>query len=272
MENKINVLIVQNCAVICDKEANFKKIEEFLKPYENSNADLIILPELWAVGWYCKCFPESSEEENNSPTLNFLSNIAKKFNSNVVGGSYVKKYPDGKLTNSCPVFDREGKLISQYEKMHLFSHFGADEGIYATKGSKQVIAKTDVAKLGLSICYDIRFPELFRVYAYNGTDILINMAAWPKTRKNHWITLQKARAIENQSFVVAVSQTGLIKDDEYNLGHSMVVSPYGDVLAELGEEEAVLEFSIDLNEMKALREKFPILADRADNYSIMEDE
>lgn len=267
----IKVLIVQNCAVIGDKEANFKKIEGLLKPYENFNADLIILPEVWAVGWYCEAFTRAAEEESNSSTLRFLAGLAKKLNSNVVGGSYIKKYPDGKLTNNCPVFDRNGNLIAQYEKMHLFSHFGADEGKYATKGSKQVVATTDVAKLGLSICYDIRFPELFRVYAYNGTDILINMSAWPKTRKNHWVTLQKARAIENQSFMIAVSQTGLIKDNEYNLGHSMVISPYGDILAELGEEEAVLEYKIDLNEMKSLREKFPILADRADNYSILED-
>lgn len=271
MENKIKVLLVQNSAVIGDKEANFNKVKTLLKSYENSNVDLIVLPELWAVGWYCKCFPESAEEENDSKTLEFLSALAKKFNSNVVGGSYVKKHPDGKLTNTCPVFDRGGNLITQYEKMHLFSHFGADEGKYATKGSKQVIAKTDVAKLGLSICYDIRFPELFRVYTYNGADILINMAAWPKTRKNHWITLQKARAIENQSFVIAVSQTGLINNDEFNLGYSMVISPYGDIIAELGEEEAVLPVEIDLNDMKELRARFPILADRANNYSILED-
>lgn len=270
MDKKIKILVVQNCSVIRDKEANFKKVEALLKPFENSNIDLIVLPEVWAVGWYCKAFTDAAEEENNSITLNFLSNLAKKFNSNVVGGSYIKKYQDAKLTNNCPVFDREGNLIAQYEKMHLFSHFGADEGQYATKGSKQVIAKTDVAKLGLSICYDIRFPELFRVYAYNGVDILINVAAWPKTRKNHWVTLQKARAIENQAFVIAASQTGLIKGDEYNLGHSMVISPYGEVIAELNEEEAVLEAEIDLSEMKTLREKFPILADRADNYSILE--
>lgn len=270
MENKIKVLIVQNCSVIGDKTANFKKVEELLEPYKNVGADLIVLPELWAVGWYCKSFPQSAEAEENSLTLDFLSQVAKKFSSNVVGGSYVKKYQDGKLTNSCPVFNREGELIAQYEKMHLFSHFGADEGKFASRGSKPVIAYTDVANLGLTICYDIRFPELFRIYAYNGADILINMAAWPKTRKNHWVTLQKARAIENQSFVIAVSQTGLIVDDEYNLGHSMIISPYGDVMAELGEEETVLEFEINLDEMKSLRDKFPILADKSDNYCNLE--
>ena len=271
MNSTIKILIVQNNAAIADRKANFAKVTQLLAPYENNQPDLIVLPELWSSGWLCSSYPEVAEAEENSETLKFLSNLAKKFSSNVIGGSFVRKLSDGTLKNTCPVFDREGNLIAKYDKMHLYSYLGADEGKYASVGDSPVIAKTDVAKIGLTICYDIRFPELFRKYSLNDADILINVAAWPKTRKNHWITLQKARAIENQTFMIAVSQTGKIKDDEYNLGYSMVVNPYGDIVASVEEQESVLECEINLDEMKELRKKIPTLKDIRSNYEIMEE-
>lgn len=270
MKNRIKILIVQNNAVIARREENFKKVSELLKPYENSSPDLIVLPELWNAGWFCSAYPTIAEGNGSCETVNYLSDLAKKFNANVVGGSYVRKHSESELRNTCPVFNRKGELIAQYDKMHLYSHLGSDEDKYATRGNNPVIASTDVGKLGISICYDIRFPELFRKYSLNGADILINMAAWPKTRKNHWITLQKARAIENQTFMIAVSQTGKITDDEYNLGHSMLVNPYGDIIASLNEEEAVLECEINLEEMTSLRAKIPTLLDVQEKYEFVE--
>lgn len=272
MKNNIKILIVQNNAVIGERLGNFKRVSELLKPYENSCPDLIVFPELWNVGWYCSIYPQVAEENGFCETVSFLSELAKKFNSNVVGGSYVRKHSESELRNTCPVFNRKGELIAQYDKMHLYAHLGEDEDKYATVGNNPVIASTDIGNLGISICYDIRFPELFRKYAFNGADILINMAAWPKTRENHWTTLQKARAIENQSFMIAVSQTGKIKDDAYNLGHSMVINPYGDVIASLNEEEAVLECKINLEEMSSLRTKIPTLLDVQEKYEFVEKE
>lgn len=272
MENSIKILIVQNSAVIAEREQNFKKVSELLQPYENTSPDLIVLPELWNAGWFCSSYPNVAEENGFGETVSYLSNMAIRFNSNVVGGSYVRKHSDSELRNTCPVFNRNGELIAQYDKMHLYSHLGANEGNYATVGNNPVIASTDIGNLGISICYDIRFPELFRKYSLNGADILINMAAWPKTRENHWTTLQKARAIENQSFMIAVSQTGKITNDEYNLGHSMVISPYGDIIASLNDEEAVLECEINLEEMHKLRDKIPTLLDVQKKYEFSEEE
>ncbi len=270
MNSAIKILIVQNNAIIADRHANFEKVSKLLKPFENKTLDLIVLPELWNSGWYCAFYPEVAESADNSETLEYLSNLARKFNSNIIGGSYVKKMPDGKLKNTCPVFDRSGKLVCEYDKMHLYSYLGSDEGKYAESGSNPVIADTDIGKIGLSVCYDIRFPELFRKYSLNCADLLLNVAAWPKTRKNHWVTLQKARAIENQSFMIAVSQTGKIKEDEYNLGYSMIVNPYGEIVASLQEEEAVLEYEINLDEMRELRNKIPTLTDIHSKYEFME--
>ena len=271
MKTALKLLIVQNNAIIANREANFKNVLKLLEPFEGSNPDLIILPELWNVGWYCKAYPEVAEDSDTSETINFLRELAVSFNSNVLGGSYVRRDSKTELRNTCPVINRQGSLIASYDKMHLYTHLGADESKYATVGANPIIAKTDVANIGLSICYDIRFPELFRKYTFGGADILVNMAAWPKSRKNHWVTLQKARAIENQSFMIAVSQTGKITDNEYNLGHSMVINPYGETVASLQEEEAVLSCEIDLEEMQKLRTKIPTLLDVQEKYKFLEE-
>ncbi len=271
MESKIKILIIQNNAILADKKANFDKVTKLLEPYHKSTPDLIILPELWNVGWYCKYYPKVAENIENSETISFLKKIAKDFKSNILGGSFVRKHSNEELRNTCPVIDRNGELIAHYDKMHLYTHLGADEGKYATVGTTPVLVTTDIGKIGLTICYDIRFPELFRKYTLSGADIIVNMAAWPKTRKNHWVTLQKARAIENQTFMIAVSQTGLIKDEEYNLGHSMLIDPYGEIINSLQEEEAVLECEIDLREQISLRAKIPTLLDIQNNYNFMEE-
>ena len=273
----MKIIIVQNCAEIAfnddsentidTKMKNLEKTERLIKETEEKSADLIVLPELFSTGWYPPIYPKSFEEEQSSPTMNFLSILAKKYNSNVVGGSFVLKTPSG-LKNTCPVFDRNGKLLAKYEKMHLFSHYDQGEGTYSKSGDKGLIVNTDIGKLGISICYDIRFPELHRAYTFAGADILINVAAWPKTRLHHYQALARARAIENQSFFIGVTQTGLITDNEYNSGHSLAVSPFGDIITEADENERAISFEIDLEDERQLRKKVPTLQDKKEKYEI----
>ena len=260
----IKILIVQMQSILGDKKANFDKIEKLLTNQEQ--ADLIILPELFATGWFCEIYNKVAEDIDNSETINFLSNIAKKFNANLIGGSFVRREKNGDIKNTCPVFNRQGELIATYDKMHLYSYLGDTENLNSTKGNRPVIVNTDIGKIGLSICYDIRFPEIYRCYAYGGADILVNVAAWPKSRKLHWESLSRARAIENQSFMVAVSQTGEIQNGIYNLGHSAVLSPLGKTIASLEEEEMVLKAEIDLSEMKELRDNVKTLSDKHEKY------
>ncbi len=264
----MKVIMVQNRALIGngdEKQKNFGNVLKLLKPF--SEADLIVLPELFSTGWYPPIYPESYETEQNSPTMDFLSSLAKKYNSNVVGGSFVLKN-NNELKNTCPIFDRKGKLLAKYEKMHLFSHYSQGEGDYSASGEKGLIVKTDIGNLGISICYDIRFPELHRAYTFSGADILINVAAWPKTRLHHYQTLARARAIENQIFFIGVTQTGLIKDGEYNSGHSLAVNPFGDIIKTLDEKEEAVSFEIELKEETDLRKKVPTLKDKKEKYEI----
>ena len=264
----IKVLIVQMQSVLGDKKANFAKITRLLENYKNSNADLIILPELFATGWFCDIYDKVAENIKDSETIRFLSDIAKNFKANLIGGSFVRREDDGTIKNTCPVFDRKGNIIATYDKMHLYSYLGDTENLNSTRGEKPVIAETDIGKIGLTVCYDIRFPEIYRCYAFGGADILVNVAAWPKSRKLHWETLTRARAIENQSFMIAVSQTGEIQNGIYNLGHSAVLSPLGETIASLNDEETVLTAEFDLTEMKELREKVKTLSDKHENYTL----
>jgi predicted amidohydrolase len=264
----VRVLIVQMQSILGNKSENFKKVENLLKGNESYNADLIVLPELFATGWDCDIYSKVAEHFNNSSILDFLSDIAKKFHSNLIGGSFARKDDFGNIKNTLPVFDRNGKLIYHYDKMHLYSYLGDTENLNSVRGENPVIAETDIGKIGLSICYDIRFPEIYRCYAYNGADILINVAAWPLSRRLHWESLTRARAIENQSFMIAVSQTGEIKNGIYNIGSSTVISPLGETIASLEYQESVLKADFNLEEMKTLRENVKTLSDKHENYTL----
>lgn len=260
--SKVKILLVQNAPIINQKGNNLDAVKEMLVKHNDEFFDLVVLPELFAVGWYPDAFVENAETIENSPTLAFLKSVAMKFKSYVIGGSFVLKEKDGTYRNACPIFTRNGELIDYYSKIHLFSHFLYNEGKDLTSGDKGLLVKTDFGNIGISICYDIRFPELFRAYAYEGVDMLVEVAAWPKYRQNHWETLSKARAIENQSFMISVSQSGNIMGDEWNLGHSMVVAPYGEVVCQTGFEPCTKVIEVDLEEARKLKKDFPILKDR----------
>ena len=259
---KSRILIVQNAPKIKQKLQNLKDVELMLEKHNGEKFDLVILPELFSVGWHPDSFVENAETLENSPTLDLVKSIATKFNSNVIGGSFVLKEKDGSYKNACPFINRQGEVVGWYYKMHLFSHFVYNEGKDLTNGAQGLVVNSDIGKIGISICYDIRFPELFRAYAYAGADLLVEVAAWPKYRQNHWETLSKSRAIENQSFMIAVSQSGHIMDEEWNLGHSMVVAPYGEVICETGFDACTQVVEIDLEEARKLKKEFTILKDR----------
>ena len=258
----MKVLIVQNNAILNNKKANFDNVEKLIEPYEDKSVDLILLPEVWAVGWDCKQFETAAEHENDSETLDFLKYVAQKHNSVVLGGSYIRKDSHNLYKNTMPVISAAGKIIAQYDKMHLFSHIGSEEQKHVSKGDSLVVLDLGYTKIGLSVCYDIRFPELFREYVNNGVEILISAAAWGRNKLMHWEIMQKSRAIENQCYMLAADQTGKISGDEYNLGHSMVISPWGDVLDELGQEEGCIYTELDLYKLRKLRKEFPLLGDR----------
>ena len=207
-EKKIKLVAIQLGSVIANKDENIRKAKRLME--ENllyRSADFVFLPEVWTSGWDCPSFNDCAESLDNAESVSMLKTMAKNFGVNIIGGSFIEKKADGTLRNTCPVINRAGEIVCTYEKNHLFSYYGCAEGNYITKGESPVMVELDGVKLGLTICYDIRFPEIYRAYRKAGADILVNMAAWPLSRAIHWNALTQARAVENQTYMVALTQT-----------------------------------------------------------------
>ena len=178
---KIKLLAIQIESAIGDVALNIETVKNLLKANldKYGNVYFVFLPELWTVGWDCPSFTASAEVLEESKAVKMLKEIAKTYNVNVIGGSFVEKQAD-KLFNTCPVINRNGELVCTYNKNHLYSYNGDTENQYITVGSNPVMMVLDGVKIGLTICYDIRFPEIYRAYRKAGADLLVNMAAWPK--------------------------------------------------------------------------------------------
>lgn len=264
---KIKVLAIQMESAIADKQKNYDKISSLIDKNIASDTDIVILPELWAIGWACDKFGECAETGEGS-TIDFLSNLAKKYNINILGGSYVRKDGD-KLYNTCPAINRQGEIIAEYNKNHLFSYYDDSENTYITEGSNPIIVDIEGVKIGLSICYDIRFPEIYRAYRKAGADILVNMAAWPLSRKIHWDSLTCARAVENQTYMIALTQTGTLPTGAKNLGHSLIYDYSGNILDEIDIKEGAISAEINLSPMYEFRDKCTVLKDIHEKYEVL---
>lgn len=272
MEKKkvVKLLAIQMESAIGNVDLNIETVKNLLRANlgKYPQIDFVFLPELWMVGWDCPSFPDSAETLEDSRAVKMLKGIAKEFEVNILGGSFVRKDGD-KLFNSSPVINREGEIVCIYDKNHLYSYNGDTENSYITAGKNPVMVELEGVKIGISICYDIRFPEIYRAYRKAGADILVDMAAWPKSREVHWDTLAAARAIENQSYFVALTQTGLLADGSENLGHSMIIDYNGKILDEIEEVEGGIYAEIDLNKMYEFREKCTILKDIKNSYEVI---
>lgn len=265
---KINIYAIQMNARLGDKKANTEKVKEIVKRDVKQNADIIVLPEVWNVGWAPKLFRDSAEEVDQSGTINFLSKIAIEYNSWIIGGSIITKQNDS-YYNSCPVLNREGQLVAIYSKNHLFSYYGSDEGKYVSVGDSPVMVDIDGIKTGLTICYDIRFPEIYRAYRKAGADLLVNCAAWGLKKPIPWECMTRSRAVENQTFMVALTQSGYIENDEWNIGHSRIIDYKGESLAEIKDQkEGAMFATLNLKDMYDFREKCKCMNDIRENYEV----
>ena len=268
-EKSVVFSILQFGSVTGNKAENYKKVEKLLKDNLSSEADFLVLPEVWTCGWSCVDFPACSEFIENSETVEFLSKIAKENNVNILGGSFIQKTGEGKCLNTCPVIDRKGRLIALYSKNHLYSYCGCNEGDYINAGDSPVMVNIEGVNIGLTICYDIRFPEIFRAYRLAGADVLVNMAAWGIKKPIPWETLTRARAIENQCYMFALTQSGQIKDDEWNIGHSYVFDFVGETLAEItNQREGIVLVKIDFKNLYEYRNNCTILKDIRETYEV----
>lgn len=268
-EKKLNISAIQMCSKVGDKKANFEKVSDLILRDITSETDVIVLPEVWTVGWSPKHFRESAEKINSSETVNFLSETAKKYNSWVIGGSFIEKDDAGNYYNTCPVINRSGELICKYSKNHLFSYYGCDEGKFITTGNNPVMVDIEGIKTGLTICYDIRFPEIYRAYRKAGADLFINCAAWGLNKPVPWECMTRCRAVENQTFMVALTQSGYIENGEWNIGHSRIIDFKGESLTEIKDQkEGAMTASLYFNEMYEFRDKCTCIKDIKETYEV----
>jgi predicted amidohydrolase len=242
------------------------------------DADLVVLPELWAHGAFASSSWWERAETMNGPVRTALAAAAREIGATVHAGSIVERPPSlvppapgvknhwWGLWNTSLLFDFRGELAAAYRKIHRFG-FGEGEAALMSPGQEKVTALLagarglPVARAGLATCYDLRFPELFRQLLDAGSEVFLVPAAWPAARVDHWTLLGRARAVENQCVVVQCNTAGTHSGLPMG-GRSQVVGPTGDVLAEAGDGEEVLAVEVDLTDVNACREGFPVLADR----------
>ncbi|WP_338671369.1 carbon-nitrogen family hydrolase [Streptomyces sp. SCSIO 30461] len=230
---------------------------------EQSGADLVVLPELWPTGAFAyDLFAAEAEPLVGGPTYEVMAEAAADAGVWLHAGSIVERGAgfDGPLYNTSLVFSPAGELTRTYRKIHRFG-FDKGEAVMMAAGAELVTVPLPEATLGLATCYDLRFPELFRGLVDAGADVLVIPAGWPERRRAHWTLLARARAVENQSYVLAVGTAGTHADVR-QAGHSIAVDPWGEVLAEAGSGEQVLTVDLDLTGLGVTREQFPALKDR----------
>jgi predicted amidohydrolase len=229
-------------------------------------ADLVVLPELWLHGAFDPAPWPDGAEPLHGETAQAMREAAMDCGVVLHAGSIVERTPDGRLYNTSLVFDAEGELLAGYRKIHRFGFDRGEAAVMSAGGHPATFDLPDldgstITRIGLATCYDVRFPELYRALLDDGAQTVLQVAAWPARRVEHWRTLTLARAIENQTFVVACAAAGTQADIEMS-GHSLVVDPWGEILAEGGDGEEILYAEIDPAAVEATRERFPVLKDR----------
>ncbi|NUV62006.1 carbon-nitrogen family hydrolase [Streptomyces sp. CAI-85] len=227
---------------------------------DRAGDDLVVLPELWTAGAWSYDGWDREAESVDGPTAVALSAAARQAGSWLHAGSIVERDADGTLYNTALLFDRNGELRGRYRKIHRYG-FDTGEATLMGGGEDVVTVPTDFGVVGLAICYDLRFPELFRALIDAGAELIVIPAAWPAARLTHWRLLTRTRALEEQVFLLACCAAGT-HSGIHQAGHSVVVDPWGTVLAEAGPDQETLTADLDMSEVTRIRTELPVLHDR----------
>ncbi|MFI1443694.1 carbon-nitrogen family hydrolase [Streptomyces fructofermentans] len=222
--------------------------------------DLVVLPELWAAGAWSYDRWDRDAEGVDGPTAQAMSAAARHAGVWLHAGSIVERDDDGTLYNTALLFDRDGELRGRYRKIHRYG-FDTGEATLMGGGEEIVTVPTDFGVVGLAICYDLRFPELFRGLIDAGAELIAVPAAWPAARLAHWQLLTRTRALEEQVFLLACCASGT-HGGMRQAGHSVAVDPWGTVLGRAGTGQETLSVDFDMAEVARMRSELPVLRDR----------
>ena len=246
-----------------NKETNLRKIINYISKAAQNKAKLVAFPEF--MMFYTNSSQTPKQLANLAETINgnFVKTIAKAAKENhieVIGSFYEKSTKKDRVYDTSFVIDKLGKVISTYRKIHLYDALKFRESDKMTPGSKIAKpVKTSVGKVGMMICYDLRFPEMSRSLASSGSEILVAPSAWVKgeMKEEHWLTINKTRAIENGCYVIAPDQLGNIY-----CGRSVVVDPYGKILLDMKKKQGIGYVNIELKKIRQIRKVLPLLKNR----------
>ena len=253
----MKVASLQISVIEKDKKSTLEKAVSLIE--QAKDADLVVLPELWNIGFmsFDRYIPEA--ETKDGPTLSALRSVAKRHAVYLHTGSFVEE-DGGKYYNSSYLLSPEGEILGNYRKLHLFG-YNSRETELLCRGEQVVVISTELGSFGLVTCYDLRFPELFRRLVERGAEAFLVCSAWPYPRLEHWIMLNRVRALENQCFLISANAVGVNEGGQF-VGHSMVVDPWGIARSSGGDDEMIVKAEIDIQEVASARERFPALADR----------
>ena len=240
---------------------NLERGKHMIATAAKQGAELVILPELWTTGFN---WPKNAKMANGHQwIIDEVARVAKKHGL-WISGSLLGVNEEKQPTNSQLLFSPDGAIVARYDKVHLFTMTGEDKCL--APGNEVVVYEAPFGKLGLTICYDIRFPELYRSCAIQGAELILCPAGFPNPRQHHWRTLLRARAIENQCFMVACNRVGKehfpMSDPWSYFGLSSIIDPWGETVVEIGDSEQVITASIDLDKVQEVRSLMKVFRDR----------
>jgi predicted amidohydrolase len=254
------VTLIQTDIKIGNEKENFKKTKDFLHKAAEQGTDVAVLPETWLTGFGKKIFENIDHyaEKEHGEKIHYLEEFAVDNDMHLVAGTILEKERDKKVYNNLYFIDNKGNIGTKYSKMHLYSPGGEHEVV--TPGKSISTYQTEFGKFGFITCYDIRFPELIRLYALEEIDVLYVTANFNDPKRNQWLNQLKARALENQIYVIACNRSG----DKY-FGNSVIISPEGEVTLNAGRREGIYSGFVDLSLIKAVRKELPLFVDRRDD-------
>jgi predicted amidohydrolase len=255
----VKVASIQLSVVENDKDATLEKARIAIK--QCNDADLIILPEIWNIGFMSFDRYVSEAEDVNGPTMTLLKTLAEQTGTFLHTGSFVEKEKE-RYFNTSFLLSPKGEILGRYRKIHLFGYDSKETQIL-TPGKEPVVVKTPFGNIGMATCFDLRFPELFRTMVDGGAQIFLVSSAWPYPRLEPWIMFNRVRALENQCFLISANAAGMNLGTQF-VGHSMVVDPWGTVVAGAGDEETIVRTEINPQKVQQARDAFPALAGRKD--------
>jgi predicted amidohydrolase len=256
-----------------DKAANLESAERLVAHAASTGADLVVLPEKWNAIGDVEVLHAAAEPLDGGESVAAMAEWSRRHGVTLVGGSITERREGReKLSNTSLVFDADGAIVATYRKIHLFDvEVGGvtyRESEAEEPGEEPVVARLEDWGVGLSVCYDIRFPELYRILALEGAELVTVPSAFTvPTGRDHWEVLMRARAIENQCYIAAPAQFGMTRPGKPSYGRSLIVDPWGVVLAQAPDEETVISAELDRARLRRVREKLPSLKNRqADAY------